>query len=79
MHHRHITDTGYTLQAIDGIIDRGKRSDWGTLQIAARSDLDIARMVLHVAEHNLDHPYTIRYHYWHHFANMLLREGDANA
>ena len=79
MQHRHINDTGYTLQAIDSIIDRGKRIDWGRLQIAARSDLEIARKVLHIAGHNLEHPYTIRYHYWYHFAKKLLQGEEKDA
>ena len=74
MRHRHINDTGYSLTAIESIIDRGKRVDWAKLQIAARSDKNIARKIFHMASHNLAHPYTIRFHYWYHFAGELLKE-----
>jgi hypothetical protein len=75
LEHRHITDIGpeYSLAAIDSVIERGQRKDWALLQITMRDNLDLCRKILHVAEHNLEHPYTIRYHYWRHFARELLK------
>jgi hypothetical protein len=70
--HRHTNDTGYTLTAIDSIIERGKRPDWAELQIAMRSNPEICLDVLHMAKHNLEHPYTIRYHYWYFLAMKYL-------
>jgi hypothetical protein len=76
MDHRHINDTGYGLAAIDSVIERGQRKDWALLQIAMKDNPDLCRKVLHVASHNLEHPYTIRYHYWYHYAQARL--GDRN-
>ena len=73
MEHRHIEDTSYSLPAIDGVIERGKRRDWAALQIMVRSDPELCRRVLKVARHNLEHPYTIRYHYWYHYAMRYLK------
>ena len=73
MQHRHITDTGYSLAAIDSVIEHGQRKDWALMQIAMRDNLDLCRKVLHVANHNLEHPYTIRYHYWRHYARKQLQ------
>ncbi|GHV39393.1 hypothetical protein FACS1894187_19310 [Synergistales bacterium] len=75
MSHRHINDTTYTLPAIDSIIEHGDRPDWAALQIAMRSDPELCRKVFNIACHNLDHPYTIRYHYWYHFAKERLENG----
>jgi hypothetical protein len=75
MRHRHINDTGYSLPAIDSIIERGRREDWALLQIQLRRDPDLCRKVFAVAVHNLDHPYTIRYHYWYHYAKEHLPDG----
>jgi hypothetical protein len=74
MWHRHIQDEGFSLPAIDSIIERGKRNDWAALQIAIRSDPNLCLKVFKIAQHNLEHPYTIRYHYWYHYAKEHLRE-----
>ena len=76
MNHRHITDNGYSLAAIDSIIERGQRKDWALLQISMRDDVDLCRKVLRLASHNLEHPYTIRYHYWRHYALERLKNLD---
>ena len=73
MIHRHIEDLEYSLPAIDSIIERGKRGDWAALQIAVRSDPDICRKVLRIARHNLEHPYTNRYHFLYRFAIEQLK------
>ena len=73
MNHRHITDNEYSLAAIDSIIERGQRKDWALLQISMRDNADLCRKVLRIASHNLEHPYTIRYHYWYHFARDRLK------
>jgi hypothetical protein len=76
MRHRHIDDTGYGLPAIDGIIERGQREDWALLQINLRRDPDLCRKVFDIASHNLDHPYTIRYHYWYRYAKEHLPDEE---
>jgi hypothetical protein len=76
MDHRHITDTGYSLAAIDSVIERGQRRDWALLQISMRDNVDLCRKVLRLASHNLEHPYTIRYHYWYHYARGRLKDLD---
>jgi hypothetical protein len=76
VNHRHITDTGYSLAAIDSVIERGQRKDWALLQIAMHNDLGLCGKVLQIASHNLEHPYTIRYHYWYHYAHKQLQAGN---
>ena len=76
MRHRHIDGTDYSLPAIDAIIERGQRRDWTELQIKLRSDPSLCRKVFDIASHNLDHPYTIRYHYWYHYAKTYLKVHD---
>jgi hypothetical protein len=76
MDHRHITDTGYSLAAIDSVIERGQRKDWALLQIAMRDNPELCGKVLQIASHNLEHPYTIRYHYWYHYARKQLQARD---
>ena len=72
MEHRHIEDKGYSLPAIDSIIERGKRRDWAALQVAMRPDSEVCSKVLKIARHNLKHPYTIRYHYWYYYAMTVF-------
>lgn len=74
MNHRHINDTEYSLTAIDSVIERGQRKDWALLQISMRDNSNLCRKVLHIAGHNLEHPYTIRYHYWYHYARKRLQD-----
>lgn len=73
MLHRHINDTGYSLTAIDDIIERGRRKDWAELQIAVRDDPDLCGKVFEYARKNLEHPYTIRFHFWYHYTGKLLK------
>ncbi len=73
MRHRHIDDTTYTLPAIDSIIEHGHKHDWARLQIAVRSDPNVCEKVLKIAEHNLSHPFTIRYHFWYHYARKFSK------
>jgi hypothetical protein len=72
MRHRHIDDTDYILPAIDSVIEHGQRKDWALLQIKMRDNPDLCRKVFHIASHNLDNPYTIRYHYWYQYAKERL-------
>jgi hypothetical protein len=75
MRHRHIEDSGYSLAAIDSIIERGQRKDWAALQITMKDNPDLCRKVFNLARYNLEHPYTIRYHYWYHYSKERLRDG----
>lgn len=72
MRHRHLNNSDYSLMAIDDIIERGKRSDWGALQVKLRSDPDLCRRVFRLSASNLKHPYTMRFHYWFHYTKELL-------
>ena len=76
MNHRHTNDTGYSLVTIDSVIERGQRKDWALLQISMRDNVELCRKVLRLASHNLEHPYTIRYHYWYYYAREKLKNLD---
>ncbi|MDR1579196.1 MAG: hypothetical protein LBS35_02465 [Synergistaceae bacterium] len=73
MRHRNIDDTKYSLAAIDSVIERGQRRDWALLQLEMKRSPDLCRKVFDIASHNLEHPYTIRYHYWYHLAKERLK------
>ncbi|MDR1623083.1 MAG: hypothetical protein LBS00_11980 [Synergistaceae bacterium] len=47
------------------------------LQIKLRSDPVVCRKVFDIASRNLDHPYTIRYHYWYYYAQAHLNDGSS--
>jgi len=50
MQHRHLVEgVGYTLAAIDDILDRGQLADWAELGLAVRYDRELARRVLSIA------------------------------
>jgi hypothetical protein len=38
MNHRHIEGHGYSLAAIDDVIERGGRVDWAELRDSAKAD-----------------------------------------
>lgn len=54
MKHRHLTHEGYTLAAIDDILDRGRLRDWAPLLREVHGDPDgpVARRVQQVIEHH---------------------------
>jgi hypothetical protein len=50
MKHRHITTTDWHFDAIDSLLERGDLADWRDLFSAAKSDRELARRIIHVAE-----------------------------
>jgi len=38
MKHRHLTHEGFTLAAIEDVLDRGRMPDWAALIVAIRAD-----------------------------------------
>jgi hypothetical protein len=73
MIHRHLKDgVGYTLPAIDDVIDRGKRADWAELRSAALADRALMAQILHIARAHAGDPYAQRYHFWRQYAERYL-------
>ena len=73
MLHRHLNHEGYTLAAVDDVIDRGKRADWAELRSVALADRAIMEKILRVAQTHASDPYAQRYHFWRHYAEEHLR------
>jgi len=71
--HRHLNHQGYTLAAIDDVIDRGKREDWAELRAAALQERVIMEKILRVASSHALDPYAQRYHFWRQYAEQYLR------
>jgi hypothetical protein len=73
MQHRHLNHSGYTLAAVDDIIDRGRRRDWAELRAAALADRNIMERILRVAVPRTGDPFAQRYHFWRQYAEQRLR------
>jgi hypothetical protein len=73
MQHRHLNHQGYTLAALDDVIDRGKRADWAELRSAALEDRAVMEKILQVARAHADDRYAQRYHFWRQYAEQHLR------
>ena len=73
MLHRHLNHQGYTLAALDDVIDRGKREDWARLRSVALKDREFMERVLCIALAHAHDPYAQRYHFWRHYAEQHLR------
>jgi hypothetical protein len=55
MRHRHLTeDAGWSLPAIDDILDRGKPRDWAELGTEVLRDPygEVAQRIVHVCKHH---------------------------
>jgi hypothetical protein len=62
--HRHLVeDAGYTMAAIDDILDRGKLHDWSALYRAAHDDRTIAMKIASIC----------RWHYMYGTSALWLR------
>lgn len=68
MQHRHLSVQGYTVAAIDDVIDRGGRQDWAELRRAAQGDPLILARILRVCAPRAADPYAQRHHLWRHYA-----------
>lgn len=64
MEHRHLNHSGYTLAAIDNIIERGKEEDWSDLRNVVLNDGEVARKVHAVASVRADDPNEQRHGFW---------------
>ena len=73
MQHRHLNHEGYTLAAIDDVIERGKRQDWVELRAAALGDRLIMQKILRVAQAHTQDPCAQRHHFWRQYAEQHLR------
>jgi hypothetical protein len=73
MLHRHLNHEGYTLAALDDLIDRGKRADWAELRSAALADRAIMEKILRVAQSRAGDRYAQRHHFWRRYAEDHLR------
>lgn len=50
MEHRHITTSGWTLDAIDSALERGDLPDWRELFAAAKANQQLAQDIITIAE-----------------------------
>jgi hypothetical protein len=73
MLHRHLNHGGYTLAALDDVIDRGKRKDWAELRTVALKDREVMEKILRVTLAHASDPYAQRHHFWRHYAEQHLR------
>jgi hypothetical protein len=73
MLHRHLNHQGYTLAALDDVIDRGKREDWAQLRAAALQNRVIMEKIFRVASAHVSDPYAQRYQFWRQYAEHNLR------
>jgi len=72
MQHRHLTHSGYTLAAIDDIIDRGREEDWNALKQVVAVDRVVARKVLAVASVRAKEPYEQRHGFWRKYVEYKI-------
>ena len=63
MLHRQLDAPGYTLAAIDDVIERGKRDDWLDVAQALRDDPDVRVKVRHIATARSEQS-TIHHEFW---------------
>ena len=72
MRHRHLNHEEYTLAAIDDVIERGGRSDWGEMRRAAEADPEIIKKIQRICSARTEDPYAQRYYLWKHYAKRKL-------
>ena len=73
MLHRHLNHEGYTLAAIDDVIERGKRDDWAEMRAAALKDRALMEKILRIADARGRDAYAQRHHFWRQYAEKHLR------
>lgn len=64
MRHRHLNHQTFTLAAIDDVIDRGAKTDWLELRLAALKDPQVHDRIRIVCEAHVADPHAQRYHFW---------------
>lgn len=69
MLHRHLTHDGYTLAAIDDMIERGQWADWLALRRVALGDPGVLIKVQKICLAHADNPYAQRHAFWRRFAH----------
>ncbi len=72
MLHRHLNHQDLTPAAIDDVIARGRRRDWGELRLAVLADRAVLEKVLEICRARAVDPYAQRYHFWMHYAEQHL-------
>jgi hypothetical protein len=72
MLHRHLTHQQLTLAALDDIISRGNRNDWGRLREEARNNPQIFNKLLRICDVHCADPYAQRYHFWLNYAKRHI-------
>jgi hypothetical protein len=72
MEHRHINHQGFSMVAIDDIIERGNRADWVELRESAKSDPVILHKIQRVCAVHAGDPYAQRYHLWRTYADRRV-------
>jgi hypothetical protein len=73
MLHRHLNHEGYTLAALDDVIERGRRADWAELRSAALKDRAVMEKILRVSLAHAGDRSAQRYHFWRRYAEDHLR------
>lgn len=64
MFHRHLDASGYTLAAIDDVIERGMLDDWLDLAQALRDDPEVKAKVRHIVAARTGEQATIHHAFW---------------
>ena len=64
MLHRHIHPQGFSLAAIDDIIERGTRADWADLRDSAKADPSLLHKIRQVCAARVSDPGAQRHHLW---------------
>lgn len=64
MLHRHLDAPGYTLAAIDDVIERGMLDDWLDLAQAVRDDPDVKARVRRIVRARTGEQSTIHHAFW---------------
>ena len=64
MLHRHLDAPGYTLAAIDDVIERGMLDDWLDLAQAVRDDPTVKAKVRHIVAARTGDQSTIHHAFW---------------
>jgi hypothetical protein len=72
MKHRHIHHQGFSLVAIDDIIERGSRADWVELRDSAKADPEILRKILRICAARAGDPLAQRHHLWRLYAERRV-------
>lgn len=74
MNHRHLNNPGFSPEAIDDIISRGKWRDWEGLRHAVLSDPEVFDDMRRVADYRAKQEWSQqRYQFWANYAEAHAR------